>query len=412
MTARSEVAIVGGGIAGLTLALALDEVGISCRVYEAARRFGEVGVGINVLPHAGRVLAGLGLQPALEAVAVQTQEAAYYNRFGQEIYTEPLGVAAGHRWPQFSIHRGDLHEVLANAVRDRLGADAVLLGHRCVGVHQDQRAAYLDLVSHDGRSHGSEEAGLVVGCDGIHSVVRRFLHAGEGAPRYSGVHMWRGVTVAEPFLSGATMLRAGWLATGKLVAYPIRNDVDAQGRQLINWVVEVEQDRPQERDWNREGDVADFLPHFEDWIFPWLDVPALFRGSEVVLEYPMVDQDPLDHWTSGRVTLMGDAAHPMVPRGSNGAGQAILDARCLADCLVRTDPQDAVHAYEAQRRPATAKVVEMNRRDPPDAILREVYERTGDRPFDDVEEVLTAEEARRFTQRYASVAGYDLDTTG
>lgn len=392
-----DVLIVGAGIGGLTLALELHRAGLPCRIYEAAPEIAPVGVGINVLPHATAILAELGLERALSTVAVTTREQAFFNRFGQLIYREPTGRAAGHAAPQFSIHRGDLAAVLSDAVRDRIGPDRLNLGWRCSGVRQDGTYALFD-----GRE--PQQGSAVVGCDGIHSVVRRQLHPGEGEPRYSGVNMWRGVTVAEPFLTGASMVRAGWLATGKLVVYPIRDRVDAAGRQLINWVAEVETPHHQARDWNRRGSLADFIGSFEDWTFDWLDVPALLRGTATILEFPMVDQDPLDFWGAGRVTLLGDAAHPMVPRGSNGAGQAILDARALATELSRhSDPAAALRAYEAIRRPATAAVVMANRTNPPDAILREVYTRTGDKPFRSIDDVISPGELRGITERYRQV---------
>jgi 2-polyprenyl-6-methoxyphenol hydroxylase-like FAD-dependent oxidoreductase len=392
-----DVLIIGAGIGGLTLALELHRAGLPCRIYEAASEIAPVGVGINVLPHASAILAELGLEQALTEVAVTTREQAFFNRFGQLIYREPAGRAAGHAAPQFSIHRGDLHAVLSDAVRERIGADRLHLGWRCCGVRQDGAYALFD-------GHEPQQGAAVIGCDGIHSVVRRQLHPGEGEPRYSGVNMWRGVTVAEPFLTGASMVRAGWLATGKLVAYPIRDNADAADRQLINWVAEVETPRHQRRDWNRRGDLADFIGAFEDWTFDWLDVPALLRGTPAILEFPMVDQDPLDFWGTGLVTLLGDAAHPMVPRGSNGAGQAILDARALAAELSRgRDTAAALRAYEAIRRPATAAVVRANRAHPPDAILREVYTRTGDRPFRSIDDVISPGELRGITERYRQV---------
>jgi 2-polyprenyl-6-methoxyphenol hydroxylase-like FAD-dependent oxidoreductase len=218
--------------------------------------------------------------------------------------------------------------------------------------------------------------------------------------------MWRGVTPHAPFLSGATMVRAGWLTVGKMVIYPIRNDIDAAGRQLVNWVAELEAKAPVERDWNARGRLGDFFAAFAGWRFDWLDVAALIEGTETVLAYPMVDQDPLPRWSFGRVTLLGDAAHPMVPRGSNGAGQAILDARCLADLLRgRGLTPEALGEYDRVRNAATAKIVLMNRSNPPDAILREVHERSGDRPFERIEDVVPREELARIAEAYKQVAG-------
>ena len=402
-----DVVIVGAGIGGLTLALALEHAGIGCRIYEAAAELQPLGVGINVLPHATAVLETLGVLEALERVAVVTREAAFFNRFGQLVYTEPAGRFAGHATPQLSIHRGDLQAALLAAVRDRLGSDAVVTGHACVGV-DDRGGDGVCVRFRDaaGAPLPDVAGAVVVGCDGIHSAVRRHLWPDEGPPRWSGVNMWRGVVAHAPFLSGATMVRAGWLSVGKMVIYPIRDAIDREGRQLVNWVAELEADAPVERDWTARGRLDDFLPRFADWRFDWLDVAELILSTETVLAYPMVDQDPLPRWSFGRITLLGDAAHPMVPRGSNGAGQAILDAVCLAERLAeRGVGAQALAEYDAIRNPATAKVVLANRSTPPDAILREVHERSGDKPFARIEDVVSREELARIAERYKEVAG-------
>jgi 2-polyprenyl-6-methoxyphenol hydroxylase-like FAD-dependent oxidoreductase len=410
MTSSLHIAVVGGGIGGLTLALELHAAGIECQVFEAVEELTAVGVGINLLPHASRQLARLGLLDDLAAVGVATQESVFFNRFGQHIYTELSGTRAGYAWPQFSIHRGDLQAVLAAAVRDRLGPDAVRTGYRCTRVEQDGTGVLLHFARPDGRET-VERADGVVACDGIHSVIRKQLHPSEGAPVYSGYNMWRGVTVWDPVLSGASMIRTGWLATGKLVVYPIRNDVDGSGRQLMNWVVEIETPQHADRDWNRRGRIEDFIGSFTGWHFDWLDVPALLRASQTILEYPMVDQEPLDCWGTGRITLLGDAAHPMVPRGSNGGGQAVLDAAALAkELLAHRSVPDAFAAYEALRRPATTAVVRANRTSPPDAILREVYERSGDRPFEKIEDIISVAELEAILDTYKRTAGYSLAT--
>ena len=400
----SDILIVRGGIGGLTLALELHRLGIPCRVFESAPEIKAVGVGINLLPHATRVLGELGLAPALARVAVETQEGAFFNRYGQLIYREPLGRRAGYEWPQFSIHRGDLQTILLEAVRARLGADRLHLGFHCLAVenlHEGVKLLFKD--------QPPIHAEAAIACDGIHSVIRKQLYPDEGEPRYSGINMWRGVTRWKPVLTGASMVRAGWLKTGKLVHYPIRDNIDAEGRQLVNWLWEIETPRHQRWDWNRAARVEDFIAGVEGWRFDWLDVPAFLRAAEVVLEYPMVDKDPLPAWSFGRVTLLGDAAHPMVPRGSNGAGQAILDARELADCLARAlSVEVSLKTYENNRLRITSNVVLENRRNPPDAILREVFERTGDRPFERIEAVITPQELKALSDRYKKVAGYDL----
>jgi len=402
-----DVIIVGAGIGGLTLALTLHRAGIPCRVYEAADAIRPVGVGVNLLPHAVRVLSDLGLQAALARLAVTTQEAAFFNRFGQLIYREALGRFAGFDWPQFSIHRGDLQAVLLEAFNARVGADRLHLGWRCVGADQDA-----DGVAARFRRAGDDtdlpvqRGATLIACDGIHSVIRKQFYPGEGDPLYSGYNMWRGVTRWPPFLSGASLVRAGWLATGKMVIYPIRDAIDGEGRQLVNWVVEIETPHYKRRDWNRPGRLEDFIGAMADWHFDWLDVPAFLRAADIVLEFPMVDQDPLPRWTFGRITLLGDAAHPMVPRGSNGAGQAILDAQVLADALAaHRHPVQALHRYEAQRLEVTSNIVLTNRKNPPDAILREVFLRTGDKPFERIEDVIAREELEALSDGYKRISG-------
>jgi 5-methylphenazine-1-carboxylate 1-monooxygenase len=408
-----NVIIAGAGVGGLTLALELHAAGMRCVLLEAAPELTELGVGINLLPHATRSLSRLGLQDALASVAITTKESVFFTRHGQFIYREPAGLAAGYAWPQFSVHRHDLQRVLSGAVRDRLGADAVRLDHRVSGFTQHDAGATVTVEHSDG-TRSRVTGDVLVGADGVHSALRGQLHPETGRSRYTGYMMWRGTTVHPPFLSGASMLRAGWLATGKLVAYPIRENVDGHGSQLVNWVAEVEGPERAQRDWTRRGDLADFIGPFEDWHFDWLDVPALFRGAREILEYPMVDSDPLPWWTRGRVTLLGDAAHPMVPRGSNGSAQAILDAKALAALLAgaRDSPETALRAYDDERRGATARVVLANRRNPPDAILREVYERTRDRPFERLSDVISDAEIAAMMSAYRNVAGFDAGQLG
>jgi 2-polyprenyl-6-methoxyphenol hydroxylase-like FAD-dependent oxidoreductase len=409
-----EAIIVGAGIGGLTLALTLHEAGIGCRIYESATEVRPVGAGINILPHASRELCRLRLEDSLANLAVTTRESVFFNRFGQRIYGEPAGRYAGYAWPQFSIHRGDLQQLLLETFRRRVGPDRLLTGRKCIGFEQSGarvRARFVDAAS--GTAPIEQEGDALIACDGLHSIIRKQLHPHEGEPLYSGVNMWRGVSVWEPILSGASMIRAGWLATGKLVIYPIRDRVDGEGRQLVNWVAELATPKHAQRDWNRRGVLADFIGAFEDWHFDWLDVPAFIRAADSILEFPMIDQDPLPWWSKGRVTLLGDAAHPMYPRGSNGAGQAILDARSLTDCLAaHGEVAAAFKAYESARLEATANVVRANRSNPPDAILREVFERTGDRPFSRIDDVISEEELAALSDGYKRIAGYDRETLG
>jgi 2-polyprenyl-6-methoxyphenol hydroxylase-like FAD-dependent oxidoreductase len=405
-----DIIIVGAGIGGLTLGLTLHAAGIPCRIFESAPEIRAVGVGINLLPHATKELATLGLEQALAKAAISTADATFFNRFGQLIYQEPLGLAAGYEHPQFSIHRGDLQMVLLEAFRARAGADRLFTNHHCIGVEQDDTGVSVHFSDRPaGGSRSTVRGRVAIACDGINSAIRKQFFPEEGEPRYSGVNMWRGVTRWKPMLSGASMVRAGWLSHGKMVIYPIR-PTGADGLQLINWVAEIETPVYRKRDWNRPGAIDDFIGAFADWHFDWLDVPAFIRAADSVLEFPMVDQDPLPRWSFGRVTLSGDAAHPMVPRGSNGAGQAILDARALTSALLEnSDPVAALAAYEKQRLEATTRIVLTNRTNPPDAILREVFQRTNDRPFGKIDEVISRDELVALSEGYKRIAGYSKD---
>jgi 5-methylphenazine-1-carboxylate 1-monooxygenase len=408
-----DVLIVGAGIGGLTLALSLHRAGIPCRVFEAAPEIRPLGVGINLLPHAMRELVDLGLEPAIAARGIETREVSFFNRFGQHIFTEPRGRFAGYDWPQYSINRGDLQAILIEAVRNRLGPDALLTGHRLMDAEQSASgvvANFLD--TRTGHARSPIDGVVLVGCDGIRSTLRARLHPEDGPMVYSGITMWRGITRWKSFLSGATMAYAGWLETGKVIFYPVRESVGADGLQDINWLCEFyTPPRDPSGDWSRPGDIADFLWACQDMRFDWLDVPAFVKAADFILEYPMVDKDPLERWSFGRMTLLGDAAHPMYPRGSNGAGQAILDARSLTGHLARgDDPVVALKAYETDRLDATSAVVRANRAIPPDAILREVYERTGDKPFQAIDDVIGDDELRALSDRYKQVAGFQRET--
>ncbi len=406
--------VIGGGIAGLTLALSLHDLGIACRIFESAPAFKRLGVGLNLLPHGVRELSQLGLQPALARHAVETREMSFYTRYGQHIFTEPRGRFAGYEWPQFSIHRGDFHQVLVDAVRERLGADAIVMNRKCIGVEQDDAGVTVRFAdATTGMTLPPVRGSAALACDGIHSAIRRQLFPDEGPPAYQGINMWRGVSRWKPYLTGATMVQAGWFDVGKMVIYPLSNGAEDDGLQTINWVAEIQSPRNVMQDWNLEGNVADILPTFADWNFPWLDVASMIEKPEVLLEYPMVDRDPLPFWTAGRITLLGDAAHPMYPRGGNGAGQGILDARALARCMkTQPDAAAALKAYEAERLDAANRVVLTNRSAPPDAILKVVHERSGDRPFNHIDDLISRDELAAITDGYKRVAGFDKASLG
>lgn len=403
-----RIAIVGGGIGGLSLALALHQQGQPCEVYEGVPEVKEIGVGITLLPHAMRELAALGLQPRLEALGIENLESVFFNRWGQFIYREPRGRHAGYALPEIGIHRGKLHGVLHEAVLERIGAEHLHLGHRCTGVQQDETGASLAF-----ENRPPVRADVVVACDGVNSALRRCFYPDEQLA-FAGINTWRGVTVHKPILSGKSYLRIGSIETGKMVIYPIVDNVDGQGGQLINWVAEIQRPGAAMNDWNRAGRPEDFLEIFKDWRFDWLDVPQLIRGAQQVFEYPMVDKDPVQRWTFGHVTLLGDAAHPMYPRGSNGSAQAVIDARTLAAELAKGgDALDALARYEQQRRPVTARIVQTNRTVPPDFINIKVDELAGGKPLPgSVDDLISQDELRRISEDYQRVAGFSLEAVG
>ena len=409
MGTHLRIAIVGGGIAGLALALGLHRHGISAKVYEAAPKIAEIGVGITVLPHGMRELTTLGLADAVLATGIENRESAFFNRFGQKLFAEPRGKYAGYPQPEVGIHRGRLHGILLAAVHDRLGADAVALDHQFVALDQTDSDVTLRFkASSDGSSYAPVTADIVIACDGINSALRRLFYPDETVA-FTGINTWRGVTRRKPILDGRTYLRVGSIKTGKIVIYPIVDDIDGSGDQLINWIAEIETDLAHRNDWNQKGDRADFLPIYESFKFDWLDVGQLIRDADTVLEYPMVDKDPVDRWTFGRVTFAGDAAHPMYPRGSNGSAQALIDVRILADLLASSeDPLRAFAAYEAERRPATAEIVRTNRVSPPDIINLKVEELVGDRPVDNLDDFISQDELRALSDQYKRVAGFSV----
>jgi len=402
------VIIVGGGIGGLSAALCLHRHGIPVRVFERAPELKPLGVGINLLPHAARVVHELGLAQELVDTAIQTARLQYYNKFGQLIWSEPRGLAAGYPVPQYSIHRGDLQMILYRAALSRLGADHVITGADFETVRQEGDT----VIARFARIGGGEfevRGRALIAADGIHSVVRRSMFPNEGAPRFAQRILWRATTEGEPFLDGRTMIMAGFQHE-KFVAYPISQKHANEGRALINWIAEltVDDEAPPKQDWNREVDRGKFAPRFANWKFDWLDVPKMIAGAKVVYEFPLVDRDPLPSWTQGRVTLLGDAAHPMFPIGSNGASQAILDAEALANALHGKDVEAAFADYAQARRPATAKIVLLNRQNGPEQVMQIAEERAPN-GFKHVNEVIPQSELEEIAARYKQTAGFTVD---
>ncbi|MGH3855318.1 MAG: flavin-dependent oxidoreductase [Pseudonocardiaceae bacterium] len=405
-----DVLISGAGLGGLSAALSLHAAGIEVRVIDAARELRALGVGINILPHATRELVELGLSDELAATGIPTRELIYCDRFGSRIRGEPRGLAAGYRWPQYSINRGELQMMLLHAVRQRLGADAVRTGlalerfeNSDVGVSaelRDRRTGRLVI----------ESAGVLIGADGINSAVRAQLHPTEGPPIWNGIHLWRGLTDTEPFLDGRTMILSG--ANPCAIAYPVSGAAEQRGRSAVNWGVAVRLGNSTQAplgDWHHLGGLGDVLPHVADRSFDWLDVPTLVRGAPRIWEYPMVDRNPLPHWGTGRVSLLGDAAHSMYPFGSNGGTQAIIDGRVLAWELARADdPVAGLAAYEDARREPMNALVMSNRQRGPERVLHLVEQRAPN-GFTRIEDVITSEELDSIALRYRKTAGFDVE---
>ena len=407
-----KIAIAGAGIGGLTAAMCLHRAGFDVEVFEAVSELKPLGVGINIQAGAVRILSGLGLQPALAATAIETRELRYANRHGQTIWADPRGRHAGLPWPQFSIHRGELQMILYSAAERMLGAGRIKFGRRIAGFEQKGKTVTAHFADRDGAIVETTEADILIGADGIHSAVRAHFHPNEGPPKWQGILMWRGVTVGKSYLGGNTMVQAGH-HNQKFVCYPISRAHAERGEALINWICDLHMGDdamlPRE-DWNRPGKLADFLPRFEDWNFGWLDVPGVIRSAHAIFEFPMVDRDPLPGWSHGRITLLGDAAHPMYPIGSNGASQAILDGEAITqELLIGSDPEAALLRYERRRLPPTAGIVESNRRKGIDVML-DLVEQRAPQGFADLESVLPAEELEKIVGDYKKLAAQDRET--
>jgi 5-methylphenazine-1-carboxylate 1-monooxygenase len=405
-----HVLIVGGGVGGLATALALHAVGISSAVFEQVRELRELGVGINTLPHAIKELAALGLLSALDRAGIRTRELVYTNRFGQVVWRELRGTDAGYEMPQFSIHRGKLHTVLLDAVHERLGVDALRAGCRLASFTDRGDRIVACFERRDGGEAFEVEGDALIGADGIHSAVRAALYPAEGPPIWNGTMLWRGATDWPVHLDGRTMVIAGGMAA-KLVFYPIYADPNSPARRLTNWAVQARIAEgvgtpPRREDWNRPGqwdEVEQFVRgRFQ---LDFVDPLKLIQATGTFYEYPMCDRDPLPRWSFGRATLLGDAAHPMYPVGSNGASQAILDAAALARHLTAGSVVDALVAYDAERRPMTAEIVLNNRKGGPEGVIDVLEQRAPD-GFADIDAVAPYAEREAIVRGYASMAGF------
>jgi 5-methylphenazine-1-carboxylate 1-monooxygenase len=402
--------IVGGGIGGLSLALSLHQIGIEVRVYEAVRDLIPLGVGINLQPAAVRELIELGLGDELANTGIATQALSCFNKFGQLIWSEPRGVAAGYRWPQYSIHRGQLQFVLLRALRERAGEQSFRSGVRLLSFAQS--ADEVTASFRDDRSGTTivDRADMLVGADGIHSTVRHQLYSDEGEPRFAGQILWRAAADADPFLGGRTMAIAGHFDQ-RIVVYPIAPGAN-QGQVLTNWICQmsVADSAMAREDWNRRVSQDRVLDAFDRWRFPWLDMPALIRNTADIYEFPLVDRDPVRAWTFGRVTLLGDAAHPMHPSGSQAGSQAVIDARALAGALLKEpNAVTALERYEAERRPVLNEITLRNRQLGPEAALQLAEERAPN-GFARIEDVIAPEEIKSIANTFFATAGLDVET--
>ena len=406
----AQVIIAGGGIGGLTLALTLHQIGVSCVVIEASPVMKPLGVGINIQPNAVRELFDLGLtEAALDRVGVQTREWALVGLNGRDVYAEPRGREAGYHWPQYSCHRGALHMLLYDTVVARLGADAVCLGARVSGFAADGQGVTVTV--RDSANHARSLRGrLLIGADGIHSAVRAQMYPDQPAIHWGGMLMWRGTVRARPLRGGASFVGLG-THRHRVVLYPI-SDVDDDGFAQINWIAEVTRDA--RAGWTGDGwfrpvELSEFAHHFDDFRYDWLDMPALLQNAECAFENPMIDRDPVPSWVLGPVALMGDAAHAMFPTGSNGASQAIVDARVIGAGMVQHGvTPEALHAYDAALRGPVSEVVLRNRGAGPFGLLTMLHERCGG-VFEDIDAVIPAAERAAFMADYKRAAGFGME---
>jgi 2-polyprenyl-6-methoxyphenol hydroxylase-like FAD-dependent oxidoreductase len=406
-----RVLIAGAGIGGLTAALSLHAAGIDALVIDSAASLRPLGVGINLMPHAVRELTELGLGAELAATGIPTAEMVHFDRHGNRIWGFACGLSVGYRWPQYSIHRGELQMILLAAVRARLGPGAVRTGTAFAGFTSLPSGVVAGVRDRSSGALTALTADVLVGADGLYSGVRAQLHPDEPPPRWGGIMMWRGIAEAPPFLTGRTVAISGTNAALKFVAYPISRQAETRGRAMVNWVAEAMlpgAGSMDVADWNRSGRAEDVLPWFEAWKFGWLDVPSLITEAPRILEYPMVDRDPLPSWGQNRVTLLGDAAHPMYPVGANGGSQAIVDARVLAYSLASSGtPAEGLAAYEAARRETANAIVLACRDMPADRLLHAVSVRAPD-GFGRIEDVLSALELDAFDEAYRTTTLPDV----
>jgi 2-polyprenyl-6-methoxyphenol hydroxylase-like FAD-dependent oxidoreductase len=409
---NNPVVIAGGGIGGLAAALTLHQIGVRCVVIESGREMRPLGVGVNLQPNAVRELYDLGITRAeLDAIGVPAKEWALVGLNGKDIYSEPRGELAGYNWPQYAVHRGLLHMMLYDKVVERLGPEAVRLGCRATGYRKRGDDGVDVLVETADGSPEVISAKLLIGADGIHSAIRAQMHPSQPPIHWGGALMWRGVTWAKTIRTGSSFVGLG-THRHRIVFYPISHPDPRTGLAMINWIAEITVDAAegwQQRGWFREAPIEDVLPHFADWTWDWLDVPALIGNAEGAFENPMIDRDPIPTWVDGPVALLGDAAHAMYPTGSNGASQAIVDGRVLgaAMCLAGATPA-ALAAYDRKLCGPISELILRNRGAGPFGLLNLVDARCGG-VFDDIDLVATPAERTAFMAGYKAAAGFAID---
>jgi 5-methylphenazine-1-carboxylate 1-monooxygenase len=409
---QSPVLIAGGGIGGMALALTLHQIGVPCVVLEAVPELAPLGVGINLQPNAVRELFDLGLGAGvLDTIGLPAREWALVGRNGNDVYAEPRGLLAGYRWPQYAVHRGQLQMLMYRTVLQRLGPDAVRLGQRVTGYRQTAGGVVAQVETRSGQRL-ELPGSLLVAADGLHSAVRAQMHPTQPPIQWGGAIMWRGTSPGRPIRSGASFVGLGSLKH-RVVLYPISPPDPDTGLATINWIAEITVDNAggwTQGDWNRRVALSDFAHHFDGWNYGWLDVPAMLRGAQEIFEYPMIDRDPVPTWVDGRVALLGDAAHVMYPVGSNGASQAIVDARVLGAAMLKhgVGPQ-ALKAYDDQLCEPISALVLRNRGAGPFGLLGLVDDRCGG-VFDDIDQVIPAAERDAFMARYKAAAGFAIET--
>lgn len=407
-----HVLIAGGGIGGLALALTLHQIGVRCTVFESVRELKPLGVGINIQPNAVRELFDLGISAdQLDHVGVAAKEWALVGQNGQEIYSEPRGTDAGYNWPQYAVHRGEFHMLLARTFTERAGSDALRLGSRVTGYRKETDGTVTALIEKADGSTSEENGTLLFGADGIHSAVREQMHPDQPPIHWGGAVMWRGTALSKPVRTGSSFIGLG-THRQRMVIYPISPPDPDTGLALINWIAEVTYDDPSKRDatgWFRQVELDDFAHYFKDWTYDWLDVPALLRGADVAYENPMIDRDPVDTWVDGPVALMGDAAHAMYPTGSNGASQAIVDARTIGALMLQHGVTPAaLSAFDEKLCGPVSQLILRNRGAGPFGLLNMVNDRCGG-AFDTIDDVIAPDERAEFMAVYKKAAGFAKD---